>query len=94
MRKKTPFVIDGARLTALRLEFGWSLLEMAEKIKLNKGNLSKWERGVVAPSDASIIRLAILFNRGDFIREIEVGGGKRGKRARARRKAKPVSASA
>lgn len=92
MRLKSSFVVDGARLTQMRVEAGMSLEDMGKRIKCNKGNLSRWERGVIKPSDPAIIRLAMIFNRGDFISE--VGGGKNGKRTRTRRKTKRPSKAA
>lgn len=77
MKEETSFLIDGARLTQIRVEAGLSLEEAGKRLRVNKGNLSKWERGLINPSKPAIIRLAIVFNRGDFIRE--VGGGKNGK---------------
>lgn len=74
MKEETHFRIDGARLTKIRTEAELSLEDAGKLLRVNKGNLSKWERGLINPSKPAIIRLAMVFNRGDFI--VEVGGGK------------------
>ena len=75
MGKKTSFVIDGARLTSARIEAGFSMDELATRLKFNKSNLSRWEREINRPNDSSMLQLAVALGRVDFIREVE--GGKR-----------------
>jgi DNA-binding XRE family transcriptional regulator len=63
------FTVDGAKLTTARIEEGYSMDDVASKIGGNKSNLSRWERGIVHPSERAILKLAMLLNRGDFIKE-------------------------
>ena len=53
------FTVDGAKLTAARLEAGLSMEEVAAKIGGNKSNLSRWERGIVHPSERAILKLVV-----------------------------------
>ena len=62
------FVVDGNALTSARIEAGLSQLEVASKVGANKGNVSRWERGVVVPTYVFIIKLAMLYNRCDFVK--------------------------
>ena len=66
---KTLFTVDGAKLTTARIEAGMSMEDVAAKIGWNKSSLSRWERGIVHPSERAIVKLAMLLNRGDFIKE-------------------------
>jgi transcriptional regulator with XRE-family HTH domain len=63
------YTVDGARLTAARIEAGLSMEDIAGKIGGNKSNLSRWERGIVHPSEHAILKLAVLLKRTDFIKE-------------------------
>ena len=65
------FTVDGAKLTAARLEAGLSMEDVASKIGGNKSNLSRWERGLFHPSEHAILQLVVLFERGDFVKERE-----------------------
>jgi transcriptional regulator with XRE-family HTH domain len=71
---KSEFTVDGAKLTAARLEAGLSMEEVASKIGGNKSNLSRWERGIVHPSERAILKLVVLLKSGSFVRERDGGG--------------------
>ena len=63
------FTVDGAKLTAARLEAGLSMEDVAAKIGGNKSNLSRWERGIVHPSERAILKLVVLLKSGSFVKE-------------------------
>ena len=48
--------------------------EVASKIGGNKSNLSRWERGIVHPSERAILKLVVLLKSGSFVRERDGGG--------------------
>lgn len=74
----SPLTVDGAKLTAARIEAQLSMEELAEKIDCgNKSNISRWERGLVHPSEGFMLRLAVVLGRVDFIKE--KNGGSDGK---------------
>jgi DNA-binding transcriptional regulator YiaG len=66
---RRAFTVDGAKLTALRIEAGLSMEEVAANLGCNKSNLSRWERGVVQPSERAILELVVLFKQCDFVKE-------------------------
>ena len=66
---KEEFTVDGAKLTAARIEAGLSMDDVAARIGGNKSNLSRWERGLFNPSEGAILRLALVLQRVDFIKE-------------------------
>jgi transcriptional regulator with XRE-family HTH domain len=66
---KTQFTVDGAKLTTARIEAGMSMEDVAANIGGNKSSLSRWERGIVHPTERAILKLAVLLNRADFIKE-------------------------
>ena len=68
------FTVDGAKLTAARLEAGLSMEEVASKIGGNKSNLSRWERGLFNPSEHAILQLVVLLKSGSFVKERDGGG--------------------
>ena len=71
---KSEFTVDGAKLTAARLEAGLSMEEVSAVIGGNKSSLSRWERGIVHPSERAILKLVVLLKSGSFVRERDGGG--------------------
>ena len=63
------FTVDGAKLTAARIEAGLSMEDVSAVIGGNKSSLSRWERGLVHPAEHSILQLVVLLNRCDFVKE-------------------------
>jgi len=63
------FTVDGAKLTQARIEAGLSMEDVSAVIGGNKSSLSRWERGIVHPTEHGILSLAVLLKRTDFIRE-------------------------
>lgn len=49
------------RLTALRTERGLSQEELAREVEVTRQTVSKWERGVIAPSTVNLIALGRLY---------------------------------
>ena len=66
---KNEYTVDGAKLTAARVEAGLSMEDCGKVLGCNKSNLSRWERSLVNPPERAILRLAVLLKRTDFIRE-------------------------
>lgn len=48
----------GAEIRRLRLDRGWTILELARRVDAQPGHLSRIERGINAPSDDLRIRIA------------------------------------
>jgi transcriptional regulator with XRE-family HTH domain len=67
------FTVDGAKLTTARIEAGMSMEDVSAKIGGNKSSLSRWERGIIHPTERAILKLVVLLNRVDFVKEKEGG---------------------
>jgi transcriptional regulator with XRE-family HTH domain len=52
----------GERIRQLRKEAGWSQAELAEKIAVDPGRVSKYEAGRMTPSPEAFVRLAEVLN--------------------------------
>ena len=66
---RQSFTVDGSKLTTARIEAGMSMEDVSSVIGGNKSSLSRWERGIVHPSENSILQLVVLFKRCDFVKE-------------------------
>jgi DNA-binding transcriptional regulator YiaG len=69
MRKRTEHAIrgrmkarDGSGRT-LRIAAGLSLAELAEELDVDKGTLSRWERGLESPRRSAAIRYERLIDK-------------------------------
>lgn len=51
----------GQRIHELRLSFGWSQVEMAQKLNITKQTVSNWENENIMPSIEMLVRIAELF---------------------------------
>ena len=51
----------GQRINELRLSFGWSQVQLAEKLGISKQTISNWENENIQPSIEMLLRLAKLF---------------------------------
>jgi transcriptional regulator with XRE-family HTH domain len=69
------YTVDGALLTQARIEAGMSMDDVALYLGGNKSSLSRWERGIVHPTERSILQLVFLLKQCDFVKE---RGGKNG----------------
>lgn len=49
------------RIHELRLSFGWSQVEMAQKLNITKQTVSNWENENIMPSIEMLVRIAELF---------------------------------
>lgn len=72
-----PEMFNPQMLTLARHLRGLSQKELANKVKLHQGNISKYENGIVIPSDDHIKRLAdsLGFPEGFFYRKGEIHPG-------------------
>jgi transcriptional regulator with XRE-family HTH domain len=52
----------GERIRNLRKEAGWSQAELAEKIGVDPGRVSRYEAGRITPSAEALVRLAEVLN--------------------------------
>ncbi len=41
-----------------RLELGWTQAQLADKANIDQGDLSRIERGVIAPNESTLVRIA------------------------------------
>lgn len=70
----TSYTVDGALLTQARIEAGMSMDDVALYLGGNKSSLSRWERGIVHPTERSILQLVFLLKKCDFVKERNGGG--------------------
>ena len=62
----------GEKLRKLRLQFGWSQVQVAEKLNVSKQTVSNWENNNVLPSIDLLLRIASLFSCStDYLLDIE-----------------------
>ncbi len=52
----------GQRIHSLRLSFGWSQVDVAQKLSVSKQTVSNWENDNIQPSIEMLVRLAELFH--------------------------------
>ena len=52
----------GKRINELRIAFGWSQVQLAEKLSISKQTVSNWENENIQPSIEMLIRIAKLFH--------------------------------
>lgn len=52
----------GKRINELRIAFGWSQVQLAEKLSITKQTVSNWENENIQPSIDMLVRLAALFH--------------------------------
>lgn len=52
----------GKRIYDLRTAYGWSQVQLAEKLNISKQTVSNWENENIMPSIEMLIRLAKLFH--------------------------------
>ena len=51
----------GQRINELRTAFGWSQVQLAQKLNISKQTVSNWENENIQPSIEMLVRLARLF---------------------------------
>lgn len=74
------------RLTALRTERGLSQEELAREVEVTRQTVSKWERGLIAPSTVNLIALGRLY--GVSLDELVNGEPPAGEHEERRRKSR------
>ena len=52
----------GKRINELRTAFGWSQVQLAEKLNITKQTVSNWENENIQPSIDMLVRLADIFH--------------------------------
>lgn len=52
----------GKRINELRTAFGWSQVQLAEKLNITKQTVSNWENENIQPSIEMLVRLTVLFH--------------------------------
>lgn len=52
----------GKRINELRIAFGWSQVQLAEKLNISKQTVSNWENENIQPSIEMLVRIAKLFH--------------------------------
>lgn len=52
----------GQRINELRIAFGWSQVQLAEKLNISKQTVSNWENENIQPSIEMLVRIAKLFH--------------------------------
>lgn len=52
----------GKRIYELRLSFGWTQVQLAQKLNITKQTVSNWENDNIQPSVDMLIKLAKIFN--------------------------------
>jgi transcriptional regulator with XRE-family HTH domain len=61
-QEDTDAMALGDRIRALRKEAGWSQAELADKIGVDPGRVSRYEAGRITPSADALVRLAESLN--------------------------------
>lgn len=51
----------GLRIRELRTSFGWSQVELAEKLNISKQTVSNWENDNIQPSIEMLVRVSKMF---------------------------------
>lgn len=62
-----------ADLKAMRRRLGWTQWDLAERLNVDQGTVSRWERGIETPRPASFAMLRDLILRGDGSRAMALG---------------------
>lgn len=52
----------GQRINELRIAFGWSQVQLAQKLNISKQTVSNWENENIQPSIEMLVRLSRLFH--------------------------------
>ena len=50
------------KITELRLSFGWTQVQLAQKLGITKQTISNWENDNIQPSIDMLIKLSKIFN--------------------------------
>ena len=53
----------GKRINELRLSFGWTQVQLAQKLGVTKQTVSNWENDNIQPSIDMLIKLSKIFNK-------------------------------
>lgn len=50
------------KITELRLSFGWTQVQLAQKLGITKQTISNWENDNIQPSIDMLVKLSKIFN--------------------------------
>ena len=50
------------RITELRMSFGWTQVQLAQKLGITKQTVSNWENDNIQPSIDMLVKLSKIFN--------------------------------
>lgn len=59
--------VNGAKLTEARIEAQLRLEDVANHLGCEKSQVGRWEREELMPSEERILKMVLLFQRGDFV---------------------------
>ncbi len=51
----------GYRIRKMRISFGWSQVDLAEKLNISKQTVSNWENDNIQPSIEMLVRVSRIF---------------------------------
>lgn len=57
--------MEKTAIRAFRRQLGWTQWDLAERLGVDQGTVSRWERGVETPRPATAARLRDMVLRGD-----------------------------
>ena len=78
LRKQNRVLVDGAKLSEARVKAGMAMEGIAAALECNKSQVSRWEQGVLVPSEERIWKLVeLLGSSGFIIGNPEYRGGKK-----------------
>jgi transcriptional regulator with XRE-family HTH domain len=67
--KSNRFIVDGAELSRVRVAADMSMDRMAKKLGCNRAQVSRWEQGVLTPSEGRILIMTQILGTQSFVRE-------------------------
>lgn len=65
---RNSVIVDGAKLTEVRLGAGLRLIDVAKRLGTGKGSVSKWELGTLVPSEERIEKMVKMFGTNSFVK--------------------------
>lgn len=68
LSRRNKITVDGARLTRARINADMTVGEVASALdSCNKSSVSRWEQGILMPSEDRILKMVKLFGTADFV---------------------------
>lgn len=66
--KRNAVIVDGAKLSDIRIKADLNLLDIAKLLGTGKGSVSKWEMGTLIPSEERIKKLVEILETNEFVK--------------------------